>query len=261
MAKSKHTELEPDAWARFERAVDIVAKSPHSTERSESPASRAPALRQRRRLMISALAQRQSAKSTFISTLLRRYERMARFPFGPRRRNPYGLRLTSRRTNKPPFTSASAHFRRASIASSSPMSLPMAVKLSPRVLGRLFGSGMGCGVSNQDDRVVSAGLIGVTDSLIVGRFAMWSRAVPRLPIPHALRLGAPLLAPREKAFRSALKSLRMNLDVRPSICEALALDARRRDLGARQREHRVNGSEHGAERADAEDPTLIDKVA
>jgi hypothetical protein len=26
--KSKEVELEPDAWSRFERAVDVVAKSP-----------------------------------------------------------------------------------------------------------------------------------------------------------------------------------------------------------------------------------------
>jgi hypothetical protein len=28
MAKPKEPELHPDAWARFERAVDVVAKSP-----------------------------------------------------------------------------------------------------------------------------------------------------------------------------------------------------------------------------------------
>jgi hypothetical protein len=28
MAKTKETELRADAWARFERAVDVVAKSP-----------------------------------------------------------------------------------------------------------------------------------------------------------------------------------------------------------------------------------------
>jgi hypothetical protein len=28
MAKSKSVEIEPDAWSRFERAVDVVAKSP-----------------------------------------------------------------------------------------------------------------------------------------------------------------------------------------------------------------------------------------
>jgi len=35
MAKSKESELYSDAWARFERAVDMVAKSPpqHRTRR------------------------------------------------------------------------------------------------------------------------------------------------------------------------------------------------------------------------------------
>ena len=42
MAKSdpkKVPELHPDAWARFERAVDVVAKSPpqHRTKAKKSP--------------------------------------------------------------------------------------------------------------------------------------------------------------------------------------------------------------------------------
>jgi hypothetical protein len=41
----KDAELEPDAWQRFERAVDVVAKSPpqHRTKAEKSPkAKRAP---------------------------------------------------------------------------------------------------------------------------------------------------------------------------------------------------------------------------
>ena len=36
MAKSKSVEIEPDGWSRFERAVDVVAKSPpqHRTKRT-----------------------------------------------------------------------------------------------------------------------------------------------------------------------------------------------------------------------------------
>jgi hypothetical protein len=38
MAKPKEPELHPDAWARFERAVDVVAKSPpqHRTKLNAS---------------------------------------------------------------------------------------------------------------------------------------------------------------------------------------------------------------------------------
>jgi hypothetical protein len=40
MAKTpaKELEIHPDAWARFERAVDVVAKSPpqHRTKKSKS---------------------------------------------------------------------------------------------------------------------------------------------------------------------------------------------------------------------------------
>jgi hypothetical protein len=37
-ASKKEIELEPDAWARFERAVDVVAKSPpqHRTKKSKA---------------------------------------------------------------------------------------------------------------------------------------------------------------------------------------------------------------------------------
>jgi hypothetical protein len=36
-ASSKDTELNPDAWSRFERAVDVVAKSPpqHRTNKKK----------------------------------------------------------------------------------------------------------------------------------------------------------------------------------------------------------------------------------
>jgi hypothetical protein len=42
--KKKELELEPDAWARFERAVDIVAKSPpqHKTKQSKVSEDGAP---------------------------------------------------------------------------------------------------------------------------------------------------------------------------------------------------------------------------
>jgi len=38
------SELHPDAWARFERAVDVVAKSPpqHRTKPKKSPRKRTP---------------------------------------------------------------------------------------------------------------------------------------------------------------------------------------------------------------------------
>jgi hypothetical protein len=37
--KQKEVELEPDAWERFERAVDVVAKSPpqHKTKIKQNP--------------------------------------------------------------------------------------------------------------------------------------------------------------------------------------------------------------------------------
>jgi hypothetical protein len=40
----KEQELEPDAWARFERAVDVVAKSPpqHKTKKKKSPKKKKP---------------------------------------------------------------------------------------------------------------------------------------------------------------------------------------------------------------------------
>jgi hypothetical protein len=36
---TKETELHPEAWSRFERAVDVVAKSPpqHKTKGEKSP--------------------------------------------------------------------------------------------------------------------------------------------------------------------------------------------------------------------------------
>jgi hypothetical protein len=39
--KTNQIELEPDAWARFERAVDVVAKSPpqHRAAKKKSPKS------------------------------------------------------------------------------------------------------------------------------------------------------------------------------------------------------------------------------
>jgi hypothetical protein len=41
-AKEKHPELRPDAWARFERAIDVVAKSPpqHRTKATKKKAKR-----------------------------------------------------------------------------------------------------------------------------------------------------------------------------------------------------------------------------
>jgi hypothetical protein len=38
-SQKQEIELEPDAWRRFERAVDVVAKSPpqHRTKDSKSP--------------------------------------------------------------------------------------------------------------------------------------------------------------------------------------------------------------------------------
>jgi len=45
--KTKEIELEPDAWQRFERAVDVVAKSPPQhreakPKRRKSPRKRSP---------------------------------------------------------------------------------------------------------------------------------------------------------------------------------------------------------------------------
>jgi hypothetical protein len=44
MAKSdpKKIELEPDAWARFERAVDVVAKSPPQHRKAKRKARKSP---------------------------------------------------------------------------------------------------------------------------------------------------------------------------------------------------------------------------
>ncbi len=39
-AKSRQIELEPDAWERFERAVDVVAKSPPQHRTKSKPAAR-----------------------------------------------------------------------------------------------------------------------------------------------------------------------------------------------------------------------------
>jgi hypothetical protein len=43
-AKVQPIELEPDAWARFERAVDVVAKSPpqHRTKAGKKSKKRKP---------------------------------------------------------------------------------------------------------------------------------------------------------------------------------------------------------------------------
>jgi hypothetical protein len=51
---TKDLELHPDAWARFERAVDVVAKSPpqHRVKRGKSPRKSA-AKRKPRRAKIS----------------------------------------------------------------------------------------------------------------------------------------------------------------------------------------------------------------
>jgi len=49
--KRKKVEFEPDAWARFERAVDVVAKSPPQHRKPEKPASKkkkSPARQKRR---------------------------------------------------------------------------------------------------------------------------------------------------------------------------------------------------------------------
>jgi hypothetical protein len=45
--KREEIDLAPDAWERFERAVQIVAKSPpqHRTAASKSPAKRKPKAR------------------------------------------------------------------------------------------------------------------------------------------------------------------------------------------------------------------------
>jgi hypothetical protein len=41
--KEQKIELEPDAWARFERAVDVVAKSPPQHRVKEKPKAKKPA--------------------------------------------------------------------------------------------------------------------------------------------------------------------------------------------------------------------------
>jgi hypothetical protein len=48
MAKSdpkKEPELRPDAWSRFERAVDVVAKSPPQHRKTKTKARKSPGKR------------------------------------------------------------------------------------------------------------------------------------------------------------------------------------------------------------------------
>lgn len=91
--------------------------------REQGPANQAPAVVQTKRLSSQQTGQRQDARFTFTSTLTR-MERLIGEPSGPRARSPYGLRVTSRRTDKPPFTGASAHRWRASSASDGPEGFP-----------------------------------------------------------------------------------------------------------------------------------------
>jgi hypothetical protein len=43
--KKQTVELEPDAWKRFERAVDVVAKSPPQHRKAKGKARKSPAKR------------------------------------------------------------------------------------------------------------------------------------------------------------------------------------------------------------------------
>jgi len=46
--KSKKIELEPDAWQRFERAVDVVAKSPPQHRMAAKKKKKTPRAKKRR---------------------------------------------------------------------------------------------------------------------------------------------------------------------------------------------------------------------
>ena len=191
--------------------------SNRSSERSGAPLARSPALHHEKSAKIAASPNRQAATSIF-KVMLTRIVGFISQPSGPRRRDPCGLRLTSRRTNKPSFTGASAHHQRSRTASGGPMSPPLVLGVS---VSGAKSAGIGCGLSSFRVPGANPGLNWDRSALMVGRFATLSRTLSH-PNPLDFTLGRLPVFPPPPEPRPPF--LRLRLWSRRSLSSSPLLD-------------------------------------